>query len=97
MLCLTDWNDDSKLALALLTLRDFNLTYCKSTKIVLKIGYRAEDILLDLEEGDEIDQDGGDQSDKPGDEDGDHSDRSDAEKDEESDEEEDSHRGEATV
>ena len=49
VLCLTDWNDDSKLALALLTLRDFNLTYCKSTKIVLKIGYRAEDILPDVQ------------------------------------------------
>ena len=98
MLCLNDWNDDSKLALALLTMKNFNVTYCNSTKKVLKIGHLAGDILLDEEEGDEIDQNG-DGCDKPGDVDADHhnSDRSNEDKDEECDEEEDSHRGEATL
>ena len=98
VLCLKDWNDDSKLALALLTLKDFNVTYCNSTKMVLKMGYLGEDILLDKEEEGEIDQDD-DGCDKPGDQDADHhnSDRSDEDKAEECDDEVNSHRGEATL
>ena len=34
-------SDDSKLAMALLTMKDFSITYCNSTKMVLKIDYLA--------------------------------------------------------
>ena len=50
------WNDDSKLALGLLKMKDFNIAYCNSTKMVLKIGYIPDDILLDKDERDDNNQ-----------------------------------------